>query len=82
MVQGPRAGLALLATLESAGRLAGHHRLDAVRAHLLAMAGDGAAARTSYRNAARRATSLPDQRYLESRAARLVAPAQEAARSG
>jgi len=72
MVQGPRAGLDLLTTLGGDGRLAGHHRLDAVRAHLLEMAGDYVAARASYRSAARRTTSLPEQRYLESRAARLT----------
>jgi predicted RNA polymerase sigma factor len=70
MVRGPHAGLALLEELEADGRLAGHHRLDAVRAHLLEMAGDLAGARASYRTAARRTTSLPEQRYLEGRAAR------------
>ena len=70
MVQGPRAGLALLEGLEADGRLAGHPRLDAVRAHLLEMAGDFAGARASYRTAARRTTSLPERRYLEGRAAR------------
>jgi RNA polymerase sigma factor (sigma-70 family) len=73
MVRGPQAGLDLLATLDDDGRLAGHHRLHAVRAHLLEMAGDAAAARASYRSAARRTTSLPEQRYLEDRAARLAA---------
>jgi RNA polymerase sigma factor (sigma-70 family) len=71
MVQGPPAGLALLATLDGDARLAGHHRLDAVRAHLLEMAGDHAAAVTHYRAAAGRTTSLPEQRYLIARAARL-----------
>ena len=71
MVDGPRAGLELLATLDADERIAGHHRLDAVRAHLLEMAGDHAAARDGYRAAARRTTSLPEQRYLEARAARL-----------
>ncbi len=71
MVQGPRAGLELLASLEADGRMAGHHRLDAVRAHLLEMAGDHAAARAHYAAAARRTTSLPERRYLEARAARL-----------
>ena len=71
MVRGPRAGLDLLATLDDDGRLAGHHRLDAVRAHLLELAGDPAAAREHYRAAARRTTSLPEQRYLEGRAGRL-----------
>jgi predicted RNA polymerase sigma factor len=72
MVQGPAAGLVLLASLDSDDRLAGHHRLDAVRAHLHEMAGDHAAARASYQAAARRTTSRPEQRYLEERAARLV----------
>jgi RNA polymerase sigma factor (sigma-70 family) len=71
MARGPHAGLDLLSTLEDDDRIAGHHRLDAVRAHLLEMAGDHAAARSGYRTAARRTTSLPEQRYLEARAARL-----------
>jgi RNA polymerase sigma factor (sigma-70 family) len=71
MVRGPRAGLELLATLDADERMAGHHRLEAVRAHLLEMAGDHAAACAGYRAAARRTTSLPEQRYLEARAARL-----------
>jgi RNA polymerase sigma factor (sigma-70 family) len=73
MVRGPQAGLDLLRTLDTDDRVAGHHRLDAVRAHLLEMAGDNDAARSSYRAAARRTTSLPEQRYLEARAARLAA---------
>ena len=72
MARGPQAGLELLAVLDSEGQLAGNHRLDAVRAHLLELAGDNAAARVSYRAAARRTISLPEQRYLETRAARLV----------
>jgi RNA polymerase sigma factor (sigma-70 family) len=71
MVRGPKAGLDLLGTLDDDQRVAEHHRLDAVRAHLLEMAGDTAAARTKYRSAARRTTSLPERRYLEAQAARL-----------
>nr|WP_309240009.1 DUF6596 domain-containing protein [Actinomadura sp. J1-007] len=71
MVHGPRAGLDLLRPLEDDDRTAGHHRLPAVRAHLLEMAGDTGAAREAYRLAARLTTSLPEQRYLETRAARL-----------
>jgi RNA polymerase sigma factor (sigma-70 family) len=66
MVDGPRAGLALLEGLDDA--LAQSHRLDAVRAHLLELDGDVAGARDAYRSAARRTTSLPEQRYLEQRA--------------
>jgi RNA polymerase sigma factor (sigma-70 family) len=71
MTRGPQAGLDLLQGLETDGRMVGNHRVDAVRAHLLEMAGDIDAARASYRTAARRTTSLPEQRYLEARAARL-----------
>ncbi|MEU8385607.1 DUF6596 domain-containing protein, partial [Streptosporangium sp. NPDC048865] len=74
MVRGPEAGLDLLTTLEADERMAGHHRLHAVRAHLLETAGDREAARAAYREAARRTTSLPEQRYLEGRAARLALP--------
>jgi predicted RNA polymerase sigma factor len=72
MVQGAAAGLDLLRTLDADDRIAGHHRLDAVRAHLLEMAGDRAAALENYRTAARRTTSSPERRYLEARAARLT----------
>ena len=69
MADGPAAGLAVLDTVEE--RLEGHHRLDAVRAHLLELAGDTDGARAHYRAAAARTTSLPEQRYLTMRAARL-----------
>jgi predicted RNA polymerase sigma factor len=72
MVRGPQAALDLLRTLDDDKRTAEHHRLHAVRAHLLEMAGDSAAARDSYQAAARRTTSLPEQRYLEARADRLT----------
>jgi predicted RNA polymerase sigma factor len=71
MVHGPEAGLRQLATAEADPVLAGHHRLHAVRAHLLELAGDHEAASAAYRLAARRTLSLPEQRYLQSRAARL-----------
>ncbi|WP_374727405.1 RNA polymerase sigma factor [Haloactinomyces albus] len=69
MVHGPATGLALLETLDE--RLAGHYRLDAVRAHLLEEAGDADAAVAHYRAAANRTTSIPEQHYLATRAARL-----------
>ncbi|MET8064796.1 RNA polymerase sigma factor [Micromonospora sp. NPDC005686] len=72
MVDGPRAGLALLATLDADDRTAGHHRFATVRAHLLDMAGDRAEARAAYLAAARATTSLPERRHLEVRAARLA----------
>ena len=70
MVHGPRAGLQQLAAAEADPALAGHHRVDAVRAHLLDIAGDHDAARAHYRLAARRTLNIPEQRYLESRASR------------
>ncbi|AWS44173.1 RNA polymerase sigma factor [Streptosporangium sp. 'caverna'] len=72
MARGARAGLDLLGKLQADARIAEDHRLHAVRAHLLEMAGDHAAARDSYREAARRTTNLPQQRYLHTRAARLT----------
>jgi predicted RNA polymerase sigma factor len=72
MARGPQVGLERLARLTADGRIAEDHRLHAVRAHLLEMAGERAAARDSYEAAARRTTSLPQQRYLHARAARLV----------
>ena len=71
MVQGPQAGLELLETLDDDERIAEHHRLYAIRAHLLELTGDRTGARQSYRAAARRTLSLPEQRYLEARAAHL-----------
>ena len=70
-VHGPRAGLVLLGTLDTDDRMTHTHRLEAVRAHLLEQAGDTTAARESYLRAARMTASLPEQRYLELRAARL-----------
>ena len=74
MVHGPKAGLALLGTLDADDRMAHTHRLDAVRAHLLERAGDTVAARESYLRAARMTASVPEQRYLTLRAARLHQP--------
>jgi RNA polymerase sigma factor (sigma-70 family) len=71
MVHGPRAGLGELARTETDPALAGHHRVAAVRAHLLELAGDSAAARAEYEEAARRTRSVPEQRYLAARAGRL-----------
>lgn len=72
MVDGPMAGLAALAPLADDERMAAHHRLHAVRAHLLEMAGDRSAARTAYLEAAHRTSSAPERRYLEDRASSLT----------
>jgi predicted RNA polymerase sigma factor len=72
MTHGPGAGLERLGRLETDRRITADHRLEAVRAHLLEMAGQHQAARAAYRAAAQRAMSLPHQRYLNARAARLA----------
>jgi RNA polymerase sigma factor (sigma-70 family) len=71
MVHGPSKGLELLRVLDRDTRLAGHHRLDAVRAHLLEMAGDHEAAIKHYRIAAGQTTSIPERDYLMVQAGRL-----------
>jgi len=71
MVHGAPAGLDLVGKLATDDRIAEDHRLYAVRAHLLEMAGDPTAAHEAYLAAAHRATSLPQQRYLHARAVRL-----------
>jgi RNA polymerase sigma factor (sigma-70 family) len=71
MVHGPASGLARLEALVADPRIAGHHRLYAVRAHLLEMAGDDRAAIEHYRIAASRTTSIPERDYLTAQAARL-----------
>jgi predicted RNA polymerase sigma factor len=72
MVHGPAAGLELVEAIELDGRLAAHHRLAAVRAHLCELAGDLAAARRHYLLAAERTASLPERHYLTAKAARLA----------
>jgi predicted RNA polymerase sigma factor len=72
MVEGPRAGLDQLAAAEAEPSLAGHHRVEAVRGHLLEMAGNAPSAREAYHLAARRTLSVPERQFLESRARRLV----------
>jgi RNA polymerase sigma factor (sigma-70 family) len=71
MVRGPAEALAVVDTV--AAELNGHFRVDAVRAHLFEMAGDTKSALTHYHAAAAGTTSLPEQRYLAQRAARLKA---------
>jgi len=71
MVHGPAKGLELLSALDSDTRIASHHRLEAVRAHLLEKAGDYQAAIRHYRSAATRTTSIPERNYLMTQAARL-----------
>ncbi|MBO0684767.1 MAG: RNA polymerase sigma factor, partial [Candidatus Dormibacteraeota bacterium] len=72
MARGAQAGLDLLEQLQGDDRIAEDHRLHAVRAHLLEMAGERDAARAAYQAAAERTTNLPQQRYLHSQAARIA----------
>jgi RNA polymerase sigma factor (sigma-70 family) len=71
MVNGVPVALRELEVAADDPALAAHHRVDAVRAHLLEMAGDAVGARDHYRAAARRTLSNPERRYLEARAERL-----------
>jgi predicted RNA polymerase sigma factor len=71
MVQGPRAGLELLATVAEDARLKDHYRLAAVRGHMHEMAGEVEAAVADFATAARRTTSTPERDYLNAQAARL-----------
>jgi RNA polymerase sigma factor (sigma-70 family) len=70
-LDGPWAGLALLSILDDDERMAGHHRLLSVRAHLLEKTGDTAGAYEHYRRAAKATASLAERRFLESRASRV-----------
>jgi RNA polymerase sigma factor (sigma-70 family) len=74
-VHGADAGLGALAALESDRRVAGYHRLLATRGHLLGLAGQHGPAASAYREAARRATSVPERRYLSRMAAQQAAQA-------
>jgi RNA polymerase sigma factor (sigma-70 family) len=71
MLNGPAAGLALIASLEG-GTLANHHRLFAVRGHLMEMSGDRRRARDAFEEALRRTTSNPEKRYFQRRIDGLV----------
>jgi RNA polymerase sigma factor (sigma-70 family) len=79
MVEGPRAGLEQVEALAADPRLAGHYRLDAVRAHLHERLGDAEQAIAHYRAAAERTASLPERDYLTLKAARLATGARAGA---
>jgi RNA polymerase sigma factor (sigma-70 family) len=72
MVHGPAKGLELLRALDRDPRMAGHYRVDAVRAHFFEQMGDHEAAIQHYRIAAARTTSMPERNYLTTQAARLA----------
>jgi predicted RNA polymerase sigma factor len=71
MVHGATKGLELLDVLKTDVRITNHHRLDAVRAHLLELSGDREGAVRHYRSAAGKTASLPERNYLLTQAARL-----------
>jgi len=73
MIAGPRAGLELVDGLDADPRINADRRFHAVRAHLLEMAGDDAAALEAYRAAAQAATNLQQLRYLNEQIGRLAA---------
>jgi RNA polymerase sigma factor (sigma-70 family) len=73
MVNGPAAGLQQLDALDADKRIAGHYRLDAVRAHLLDMSGDHTGASMHYRRAAEGTLSIPERDYLNTKGARHTA---------
>ena len=79
MVHGAMKGLELLDALKADARLANHHRLDAVRAHLLELAGDDKGAVLHYRAAAGKTGSLPERNYLLTQAVRLSSELELAA---
>ena len=70
-VRGPQAALELIDPLLDDQRLRRNHRLHAVEAHLLELAGRFEDARGAYLHAARLATSIPEQRHLHAAARRL-----------
>jgi predicted RNA polymerase sigma factor len=71
-VHGPTAAMAVLEQAAADERLAGHYRVDGVRAHILESAGDLGGARECYLRAARGTASVPEGRYLREQAARLA----------
>ncbi|MGA2613490.1 MAG: sigma-70 family RNA polymerase sigma factor [Spirochaetia bacterium] len=76
MVHGAATGLKLLDGLETDSRLVQHHRLDAVRAHLLELSGNRQDAVRLYRAAAAKTENLPERNYLLLQAARLSSEPQ------
>lgn len=72
MVHGPSVGLEQVDALADDPRIAGHYRLDAVRAHLYEKSGERARAIEHYRAAAERTASVPERNYLLDKAARLA----------
>ena len=70
MADGPGTGLALIDGLGE--RLGDHHRLHAVRAHLLELAGDNPTAIVEFRAAAAGTTNLRERHYLTTKAASLA----------
>jgi predicted RNA polymerase sigma factor len=77
MVHGAEAGLKAIDELAGDSRLAGSHRLDAVRAHLLERAERPEEAVEYYRRSAEQTSSTPERNYLLTQAARLNDKARE-----
>jgi RNA polymerase sigma-70 factor (ECF subfamily) len=67
MVEGPRAGLALIDTLAASEELDAYHLLHAARADLLRRVGSNAEAAKSYERALALVTNESERRFLERR---------------
>jgi len=73
-VFGPHPALDMIRPLLHDERAARHHRVHAVHAHLLEMAHRTSEANVAFRRAARLATSIPEQRYLNARIVATTSP--------
>jgi RNA polymerase sigma factor (sigma-70 family) len=82
MVAGPERGLELVQRLAADARINADRRFHAVRGHLLELAGDRGAALDAYRAAARAATNVQQQRYLNQQVIRLQTPCPGSSPSG
>lgn len=71
MSLGPEHGIGIVNELLEHPAMQRHHRAHAVLGHLLEQQGDLVAAREHYELAARLTQSVPEQRYLQQRVARL-----------
>jgi RNA polymerase sigma-70 factor, ECF subfamily len=81
MAEGPAAGLAMVESLESEGRLEGYHLLPATRADLLRRLDRRTEAAEAYRAAIELAGTDPERRYLERRLAEVSNPADPVRRT-
>jgi RNA polymerase sigma-70 factor, ECF subfamily len=79
MVEGPKAGLAVIEALAAGKDLENYHLLQAARADLLRRIGSAAEAATSYRRPIALVTNNRERRYLERRLQQVQWTADEVA---